>query len=173
MSSRRKKKKHGGGVELNMAAMLDMAFQLLTFFILTFKPAPVEGQVMLRLPPPQPVTNVNAGQKAGDNAANTNPVQGLNTLRIMALGKADGSLGALGIADTSLGGLPGLDRKLSEILSDPGSGFDQVIIEVGSSLSYEGLMQVVDVCTRQTLPTGEKLTKLSFVEVPDGNGPAN
>ena len=26
-------------VELNLAAMLDMAFQLLTFFILTFRPA--------------------------------------------------------------------------------------------------------------------------------------
>ena len=32
--------------------MLDMAFQLLTFFILTFRPAPIEGQISLRLPPP-------------------------------------------------------------------------------------------------------------------------
>ena len=39
-------------VELNLAAMLDMAFQLLTFFILTFKPNPVEGQINLNLPPP-------------------------------------------------------------------------------------------------------------------------
>ena len=31
-------------VELNLAAMLDMAFQLLTFFILTFRPPPVEGR---------------------------------------------------------------------------------------------------------------------------------
>ena len=47
--ARRKKQE---GVELNLAAMLDMAFQLLTFFILTFRPAPVEGQVDLLLPPP-------------------------------------------------------------------------------------------------------------------------
>ena len=35
---RRRRKKKGGheSVELNLAAMLDMAFQLLTFFILTF-----------------------------------------------------------------------------------------------------------------------------------------
>ncbi len=39
-----------------MASMLDMAFQLLTFFILTFRPAPIEGQISLRLPPPIPVT---------------------------------------------------------------------------------------------------------------------
>src|SRR5205823_3690703 len=40
-------------VSLNLAAMLDMAFQLLAFFILTFKPNPVEGQISLNLPPPR------------------------------------------------------------------------------------------------------------------------
>ena len=54
--SRRKRRGSGEEVELNLAAMLDMAFQLLTFFILTFKPAPVEGQVNLRLPPPVGLT---------------------------------------------------------------------------------------------------------------------
>ena len=38
-------------VELNMASMLDMAFQLLAFFILTFQPPPLESQISLRLPP--------------------------------------------------------------------------------------------------------------------------
>ena len=50
--SRKKRKRGLEEVELNLAAMLDMAFQLLTFFILTFKPAPVEGQITLRLRPP-------------------------------------------------------------------------------------------------------------------------
>ena len=40
MMRRRRKQ---GDVELNLAAMLDMAFQLLTFFILTFKPPPAEA----------------------------------------------------------------------------------------------------------------------------------
>ena len=79
---RRRKKRKQNDVELNLAAMLDMAFQLLTFFILTFKPAPIEGQVLLRMPPPQPITNVNAGQRAGSDPNNTNPLQGLNTLVI-------------------------------------------------------------------------------------------
>ncbi len=39
----KKKKRKQGEVELNMASMLDMAFQLLTFFILTFRPPPAEG----------------------------------------------------------------------------------------------------------------------------------
>jgi hypothetical protein len=46
-----------------------------------------------------------------------------------------------------------------------------VLIQVDSRLKYEELMKVVDVCTRQTLPNGEKLTKLSFVELPAGAAP--
>ena len=51
--SRRRKRRLQSEVELNLAAMLDMAFQLLAFFILTYQPLPIEGQISLRLPPPQ------------------------------------------------------------------------------------------------------------------------
>ena len=53
--SRKRKSRAQTGVALNLAAMLDMAFQLLAFFIFTFKPSPIEGQISLRLPPPQAV----------------------------------------------------------------------------------------------------------------------
>jgi len=165
---RRKKRRSQGEVELNLAAMLDMAFQLLTFFILTFKPAPVEGQVLLRMPPPQPITNVNAGQKAGSDASNTNPVQGLNTLVITAIANPDGGLRQMAVGDATMGSVPALERKLSTVLGDPGSGFDQVIVQVDSRLRYDELMQIIDVCTRQKLPNGEVLSKLSFVELPAG-----
>jgi biopolymer transport protein ExbD len=36
--------------DLPITPMLDMSFQLLAFFIMTFKPAPTEGQLMLALP---------------------------------------------------------------------------------------------------------------------------
>jgi len=45
----RKKRHIEGDVQLNMAAMLDMAFQLLAFFILTYRPAPVEGWAIERM----------------------------------------------------------------------------------------------------------------------------
>ena len=163
---RKKKRRPQGDVELNLAAMLDMAFQLLTFFILTFKPAPVEGQVLLRMPPPQPVTNVNAGQKAGADASNTNPVQGLNTLVISAIANADGGLRQIGVGDATMGSVPALERKLATILGDPAGVFDQVIVQVDSRLRYDELMQIIDSCTRQQLPNGELLSKLSFVELP-------
>ena len=148
--------------------MLDMAFQLLAFFILTFKPSPVEGQVLLHMPPPQPVTNINASEKAGADPKNTNPVQGLSTLVISALANADGSLKQMAIGETPIAGLTALERKLEDVLRDPGSGFDQVIVQVDSRLHYGPLMKVIDVCTRQKLPSGEPLTKLSFVELPTG-----
>ena len=62
--------------------MLDMAFQLLTFFIPTFRPAPIEGQISMRLPPPQGAAVVKDGQKPGGDLDNRNPVQGVNTLTI-------------------------------------------------------------------------------------------
>ena len=165
---RRKRRRSQSEVELNLAAMLDMAFQLLTFFILTFKPAPIEGQVLLRMPPPQPVTNVNAGERAGADPNNLNPLQGLSTLVISALADTDGGLKQMAVGEAPIGGLTALERKLEDIFRDPGSGFDQVILQVDSRLHYGPLMQIIDVCTRQKLPSGEPLSKLSFVELPTG-----
>ena len=67
MSRRHHRRRSKKGVELNLAAMLDMAFQLLTFFILTFRPAPIEGHLALNLPPPIPLTKVEVSE---------NPVEG-------------------------------------------------------------------------------------------------
>ncbi|HSQ58129.1 MAG TPA: biopolymer transporter ExbD [Gemmata sp.] len=39
--------------DLPITPMLDMSFQLLSFFIITFKPAPTEGQIAMSLPPVQ------------------------------------------------------------------------------------------------------------------------
>ena len=36
--------------DLPITPMLDMSFQLLAFFIMTFKPADTEGQIALTLP---------------------------------------------------------------------------------------------------------------------------
>ena len=46
-----------------IAPMLDMAFQLLTFFVLTYHPAPAEGQFVMNLLPAQPATAMAAGAR--------------------------------------------------------------------------------------------------------------
>jgi biopolymer transport protein ExbD len=168
MPRRRKRRRRSQeGVELNLAAMLDMAFQLLTFFILTFRPAPIEGQIMLRMPPAQPVTPVQNAVQAGANPENDNPVQGLNSLVISVIPNDSGGIGSMAIGESPIGTLTGLNDRLQTVLADPASPFDQVVVQVGSGLHYDALMGVVDVCTRQRLPDGQRLTKLSFVELPD------
>jgi len=162
--ARRKRRKKNEEVELNLAAMLDMAFQLLTFFILTFKPSPVEGQITLRLPPPQPVTNA-ASKTAQVGSDESKVLEGLESLVITATSDKAGNMSSLALAEDPVGSLARLDERLRTILKDPALPFEQVIIQVGSGLRYDQLMSIIDVCTRQTLPTGQPLTKLSFVEL--------
>jgi biopolymer transport protein ExbD len=171
MRRRSRRRRAEGAVELNLAAMLDMAFQLLAFFILTFKPAPVEGQISLRMPPAQPVSPVKNAVQAGDNAPNNDPVQGLNSLVITVVPNAGGGIGSMAIGESVVATLTGLNDRLKTVLADQASPFDQVVIQVGSGLRYDALMSLIDVCTRQTLPSGKKLTKLSFVELPDEQPP--
>src|SRR6478609_6289073 len=99
---RKKKRKKADDVELNLAAMLDMAFQLLTFFILTFKPAPVEGQIELRMPPPQPVTAKTDAPPAG-SVDKSDPVQGLNSLVISVFPNPNGTIAQLAIGENNIG----------------------------------------------------------------------
>ena len=116
------------------------------------------------------MTNINTGQKAGSDASNTNPVQGLNTLLITVIANSTGDIRQLAVGETTMSNSVGaLGQRVGQLLGDEGSAFDQVIIQVDSRLTYDALMRVIDVCTRQKLASGEPLSKLSFVELPSGN----
>jgi biopolymer transport protein ExbD len=169
MGRRKRKWRSQTEVELNLAAMLDMAFQLLTFFILTFRPSPIEGQISLRLPPPQAVTPVKEGQQPGGDQENRNPVIGVNTLTISVFADPrTGEIASLGVGESNVPGLAALDGTLRKVFANPGNPFDQVIIQVSDSCRYDELMKVIDICTHQTLADGKRLSKLSFVELPSG-----
>ena len=172
MSRRKKKRRSQPEVELNLTAMLDMAFQLLSFFILTFRPAPIEGQISLRLPPPQAVVVAQDAKPAGSDLNDKSPVEGVNTLTISVFADPKtGLIQSLGVGETSVSGLAALNGRLKEVFSDEGNPFDQVIIQVTDACRYDELMKVVDICTHQELTLDgkkQKLTKLSFVELPGG-----
>ena len=169
MGRKRKKRRSQAEVELNLAAMLDMAFQLLAFFVLTFHQSPVEGQISLRLPPPQATVVVKNGEAAGSDATNKNPLQGMNTLTIsVSADPRSGAINGIRVGEAPVPGIAALDGKLKELFRDQGNPFDQVILQVSDSCRYEELMKIVDVCTHQTLPDGKKLSKLNFVELPGG-----
>ncbi len=169
----RKRRKRGPEeVELNLAAMLDMAFQLLTFFILTFKPAPVEGQIKLNMPPPRPIgTPTDAPPKPGlDNA---DALREFSTLRVYLTAGDSGQLRQIRVANDDLpvdSRLDFLNAKLSSLLNTSGSPFDQVVLQVGSNLRYDELLHVVEICTRQTLG-GDPHVHLAKLSLVDESGP--
>lgn len=160
------RKRREEAVELNMAAMLDMAFQLLTFFILTFRPPPAEGQISLKLPPPQSMEE--DGQVVGPDVPTSVRVKGVNTLVVSVFANRLGDIEQLAVGVDVVASPAALDHRLREVFGDPANPFEQVILQVDRRLRYDKLMRIVEVCTKQKCMTGEKLTKLSFV--PSGTG---
>jgi biopolymer transport protein ExbD len=154
-------------VELNLAAMLDMAFQLLTFFILTFSPVAQETGFKFRMPPPMLATKVvERSVPPGDNLASTK-FPGLDTLIISVLAEPDGHIRQIAIEDTVVGQRD-LGERLQTIFADRVANFQQVLLQVDSRLAYGDLMRVIDICSHVKLPTESMVQKLSFVELPAG-----
>ncbi|QDT53775.1 Biopolymer transport protein ExbD/TolR [Caulifigura coniformis] len=170
MAKRAKKHRSSEEVQLNLAAMLDMAFQLLAFFILTFRPSPVEGQLLLNLPPPTPVTKVSSagGEGPAVPASDVEPVL-LSVMsdpagKVAGVTAFSGDTGFRGPADAA--NLQRLNQILKDAISVDGSLYDQILIQVDPTLHYDELMKIIDVCLKQTLPDGTPLTKINFTELP-------
>jgi biopolymer transport protein ExbD len=147
-------------VELNVAAMLDMAFQLLAFFILTFKPSPIESQIMMRLPD-------KAVTQAPSNTVSVTDVadEGL-AVTISIYSTPEGEIEKLVLGENPISA-PTVQELMAEFRKELAQvieyGSDTVNIRVGEDLRYERLMLVVDICGKQELPTGERLSKVSIV----------
>lgn len=166
MRRRKRAKRPQQEVQLNLAAMLDMAFQLLAFFILTFRPAPIEGYIALRMPPAQPLTK--PGQTATQPMETPLPTTSLPSVMVTVTSQPDGEIGAIRIEEGQpVASLSAFEQQLSSLLSVPDASFEQLVLQVGSRLRYENLMRVLDVCSRIKFASGEHLTKLSIVELPD------
>lgn len=161
-------------IKLNVAAMLDMAFQLLAFFILTFKPAPVEGHIELRMPDAKPVA-LRAGKAIGNDTKSTDVLEGVKQLTVSLFPDEKGDVGTIVVGTTPLidSGtqqykLGVLQGDLANKFKDPGNPFDRLVLQVGSDMRYDTLMQVVDRCAQLKFADGSKLTKLTFIELPTG-----
>jgi biopolymer transport protein ExbD len=145
-------------VQLNVASMLDMAFQLLTFFILTFRPLPLEPAVLVQLPRPVAAfrsdPTVKPGEKEGD-------VRGIKSL-VISVYSESGGIDAMQIGDTRLASLAGLRRKLETIFASRDNPFEQIILNVSDVLRYGETMRVADVCFQQQLRDGKPVGKISF-----------
>lgn len=165
---RRKRRRKAPNVDLNLAAMLDMAFQLLTFFILTFRPAPIEGQLGLHLPPPVALTKVKMEDASGDGSG-TAPAD-VETLDMYIDSNDAGQVSQIkiGLRPILKGRLDkrnqaSLNQQLKAMFETQAVPLDRIQLVVDDRLHYEELMKIVDVCTQQVLPNGEHMNRVSFI----------
>ncbi len=163
---RRNRRHVDGDVQLNMAAMLDMAFQLLAFFILTYQPGKVEGCISVRMPPASPVTRPDTSGGA-QNPNDATALAGAVSLQITVTANKEGGIGGIRVGEhapvTDLGEL---EQKLRSITKVSESPFDQVLLKVSRNLEYQNVLKVIEICARNKLTSGDQQTKVSIVEIP-------
>jgi len=178
-----KKHQSDEDVTLNVTAMLDMAFQLLAFFILTFRPPPGEDQIYLKLPPAQPIAGLG-GQSAGsDETKDSKDVKPTKSLTVVLNDNHTGSISEVrvGIPDPSgkmMKNVPfnDLEHELHgyfKARDDSDSGgktaqgdFEQVIISASSTLRWDEIMKVIDLCAKFNTAKGT-LPSVSLFSVGD------
>jgi biopolymer transport protein ExbD len=153
------------GIELNLAAMLDMAFQLLMFFILTFNPAQIESQVAAYIPAPEPVTRPKIADKTKTESNNVQQASYSDAVVVTVEGSPAGKIKNLAVGGKFVDDLASLNATIHNAICYQGENCDQLTVQVDANLCYEELMQVVDICTQQKLSRGGSLSKLKLVEL--------
>lgn len=145
-------------VEIPITPMLDMAFQLLTFFILTYTPAPAEGQFSMNLLPAQPAVAMDA--PATDAAAANNDLPaGLKTLPVILRANDDGSLGDIILGENKVADLAALATEVKETFNNPTLPFDQTVLRTDPKLKWAEVVKVINIFS------DNKVNKIAFAEL--------
>ena len=167
---RHKKKQKVEGPNVPIAPMLDMAFQLLTFFVLTYHPVPPEGQFVMNLLPPQPATAMAAAPAANQAAPSDELPVALRTLPTILKAGDGGRLARIVVEQNEIPTDPkALEEALDKYLQDPDLPFDQTLIKVDPKLRYSELMKVINAFSNAFVKA-KKDPKLSFEELRPGEG---
>ena len=162
MSPPKPKKRLPEEVDIPITPMLDMAFQLLTFFVLTYHAAPAEGQFGMNLLPAAPATDFRAQSQDQPASTDDSVPASLRTLPTVLHAAPGGALGKVTLGEQEVQGFDALEKELKAILNDPSLPFDQTVITVDPNLKYSELMQVINVFSSL------KLNKISFAELSPG-----
>lgn len=169
-SRRRRARKSFEGVELNFAAMLDMAFQLLAFFVLTFTPPDAEIQISM-LMPASTVSVTKPSQETPNESGNSLPQDDSLPVDVTCFATPEGLLQRIvvggnqitsGSEEEMLQALKGLMDNILDI-----GGISVISIKVHSDLRYELLIRVVDICTPKQSSQAGDVVKISMSHFKD------
>jgi biopolymer transport protein ExbD len=171
--ARKRKAETAPGVDLPITPMLDMAFQLLTFFIFTYHPAAfVEAQMALNLP----AAAAPKAQKPDDIQIDPNSdpdkepkLQEAITVTIKTRQGDNNSAPSSYIVESPTGPSEPLNNtadleKYLVKLKGRLSNQDDVKIQADSHLKYAYVMEVIDICNN---PKKAGFRNVSFAPPPD------
>jgi biopolymer transport protein ExbD len=146
--ARLRKEEPAVDIAVPIVPMLDMSFQLLAFFILTFNPRPAEGQLSINLP------KLDASTEPPPMIDQINPEEKKDEYTITLNSSADG-----GIANISMKGPTGespeikttaeLLYQLEKITPPAGRKREEgisITIEADENLTYARLIEVMNKC---------------------------
>lgn len=137
---------------MNLAAMLDMAFQLLMFFILTFSPMPLESQLAAQLPSSGSITQSMLPRE--DNG-------GLVTVTVLASDL--GGVKDLAVDQTIVPDVPALRQQLQQTIAN--SGRCNLVMQIDTKLHYQELVHVLDACMQVSGLVDGLIENMTFVEL--------
>jgi len=139
-----------GGIELPITPMLDMTFQLLFFFVLSFHPQAMEGQLDFKLAVApggiSPVSSVEPPESPGAD----DPLSLTILVRAARDGVNDGNISSLVVqtmeGDVTIQDLPALRTFLTR-QTKPSVKAD-IKIKAECKLKYGCLIDVMDACVK-------------------------
>jgi biopolymer transport protein ExbD len=151
-------------VEQQMTPMIDIVFQLLTFFIMSFKIATVEGDFSIKMP------------LAAPSAGVPNPEEMLPPIRVRLTANADGSLRGIQMGERSLPSYAALHNEIIGIVgtdSGPGSLAEQAEVELDADydLHYRNIISAVTAISGYVDPNGrivKLIEKIKFAPPREG-----
>lgn len=151
----RKKADPAPEVVLPITPMLDMAFQLLTFFIFTYHPSALEGHMDLTLPAAgeakaKSADMVDPSTSSADQELEL-PSEITVVLKTQQDASSDGSISQISVqqraGDTVIPSPEALEKFLQKAQKEL-SNQDDIKILADSRIKYAYVIQVMDICTR-------------------------
>ena len=124
-------------VELMMTPMIDIVFQLLVFFAMTFKPRVVEGQFEIHMPKGAPVAAVAQDLVLPD-------------IKVRLVADAKGNLARTMLGEQVVRGPQDLAAQLKGLVGGI-AGEVEAEIDADEHLHYEYVVQAINACTASGL----------------------
>lgn len=138
------------GPELQVAPMLDMAFQLLAFFILTYRAPSAEARIDLDLPR-APIALPGAASGRTSPGESSSVVE--DTLTVAARSDDRGRLEGLKLDDLELKDLRELSNRLARYKAAIEPKPLRVIFRADEGLKYEEAARIIEACSAVGLGT--------------------